>query len=907
MPSDLTMRLKEKGFSNRGAGSDVLAAWKKREPRRRDLPKPQSIAVKLGELKRGNATWWTNHPHALAALAALLDCQPDDLILPSSATPDDLGFVEFPELSPLQLLEEPCALNTRGWLGTSVIQALGQGTHAWILAPAGSGKTLAINYLRRRAPDRVVALTARTLIEASDALHVALPLVIEVELTDAATDTPAFAELTARRTNTCVIAPFRRPSRDSSANQRWSDVEWRLEAGWRERFIRWMSGRLLEPERLDVGAVLDWLKDVDPSSDLFSTPGELLPLAAWCYRKASKPTQTTKLEALADEYFTRLLNDAGRLHPWLQRTGREAIKALVQRRIGALDQPKEALPIEAWAELLPDNWAPRITDDEVRRQVDAVASERSAKNRKERASEAVAALSANQPLEAIHLLVEHGILRTQSYACLDLYPTWARRALEQRVFLDRIRAGDIRTWGLWAADQSRKSAVDEALDTLRPQTLVEIAGQLLKEQASELAVVGTIEALFAAVGRRILSGWRPTPEHMPALQALGQRQAGLMALAAHAGTYQHDIPLTRCAVGKGWRGSESWMFEAWSFSLWVSAPSDISPGMDWVLPGWARELRLADAPKDLYMPQTEPDELGHMSVDIRRLSELREVVGDVLGRCVDADVPERVESLFLPWLIIDSPARGWKPKPEHYARAMGYDLAPILGELLAAEGPETQATVVGEIWPHVGTLADGNPFWGMARLRREAPKLFHIIVAHLPAPIFESTIQRRDIIRHGDELGFLGDLPLVLQRSLLRVIARQPSSSQWSAGSRLDWVVGSLGAEDLELLVEIVPSMYTLGDVAAKRVFTLDPATGLSETRAALEKKAEHAHVWVYAAPRQHWPNLLDLIESLGVERIALCARWLARKLPLGGIDAPRMFQLLCLAESAKTGREPGS
>lgn len=894
MSIDLAGRLQQKGLSDRSAGQRVLASWKKLEPRS-SLPQAPSIAAKLGELRRGKSTWWGRHPGALEALARLLDCDRADLLGSSQPKPDDIAFIELPELPPLQTTEEPCALGAHGWLATHAFHALGQGVHAWVMAAAGAGKTLTVRFLQRRFTQELQAFSARTLAEAASRAEDALPLIVEVELTDPTTDATALAELSARRTNTCVLAPFARRAIGAEADRRWQDGPWSPPEGWRERLIRWAHTRLPESARLDVPALLEWLEDIDPASALFSTPGELLPVVAWCYRKAAPPTQKTKLEALADEHFTRMFDAAGARYPWLRREGRSTVHALVRRRVEAVDLPKEPLPFDAWAALLLTDAAPGIGDDEARRQVDAVARERSGKVRRKKAEEAIAVLAVSRPREAVHLLLEQGVLRAQPNGQLDVYPTWALRALERRIVAERIRQADIRIWGLWAADASRRSLVDEALDALTPARLVAAAAHVLQEPGNELAIVAAIEALFAACGRRMLREWKPTPEHVPTLQALGQRQTELLCWAGGVDSITPPLPLTRRPGEFAWAPLQLWMFEAWAFSLRVPRPSAIPAEVSWRLPGWADNLRLADAPEDLGFPGMYASWDGRSPDGVRSLEDLFTIVREVLRCCTDEDSPERVPLVFLPWLALDGPSRGWKPKLAHCTAVIPHPMGTILATLLEAETPEIRSPIVADIWPAITARADGDPLVGMIRLRHDNPTFFAVVAAYLPRELFDADLVHAKLDRNVVER--LGELPCDLRRSVLRVIASRIETTTSVTFWGLEPFMEVLDADDLDLLVEFASDRYQLGKIAAQRVFALDPERALVEVRAALGKMAPSASVWFFAAPRTHWRSLLDLLEIYGVGQVSWGARWIAKMLPLAGTEAPRMFRLLQPAE----------
>lgn len=866
--------------------------WKRRE-RRVKWPKAEAIAAKLGLLKKGDSTWWRNHHQAAAALAELLGCDIEELLSSPTSTASEIAFAEFPALRPLSLNEDPCFLSSHGWLGAFAARLLQQGRHAWIVASPGSGKTLAIETVRLGYSTQVCAVTTRTLSEAVGEAKSGLPLLVEVEFTDAATDDVALVELTRRRTNTCILAPFRRPTSSSDREHRWQDTTWEPEEGWRERLVRWVQGRLPDPDTLDVGEFLDWLTAIDPSGTMTATPGELLPLLAWTYRHGP-PKKRTKLSTLADEWHG-LVFAASRQHPWLQHHGRRAVHGLLRRRIENLDLRRSPLPIEIWANLLPSEVTPSVPGDEIRRQLDAVAKGRSALDRQKKAAEASAALSTSKPLEAIHLLAEHGILRTQSDGQLDIFPTWARVALERQVFFEAIKSGDSKTWGLWEVDESRRLAVDGALDEVSPRELLGLAPKVLREPEAELHTVAAIEALFSACGRRMLQGWEPTEEHVPILQELGLRQMKQLAGIFDVVEFHDEppLPLTRrsSSYDDAWRAQ--WLAEAWMFSLKVPPREFVPREARWHLPGWVRDLSLAE-PLHLPFPPVMPREsAADTPYYLRWIGALREV----LGRCVDDQPPERLTYAFLPWLFIDGPARGWNPTQEHYRDLCGSRAAGITGSLLDREPREVQIRAVAALWPLLVTQGGSNPVQGLLQLGHADQKLADLVATTIPTNVFEQDLGSARLDR---AIGsHLKALPQRLRRSTMIVVARQIRTSGIHGPLDFEHFLTDFGAEDTDILVEFAAERFQLGHEAAKRVWSLDPERALAESRAALvQKEDERAGGWFLSAPRAAEQDLLDLIEAHGKRPIRWAARWLARMLPVAGKEAPRVYRLLHKVES---------
>lgn len=896
MSEFITSLLTQKGLSARKAGERVHTLWKIREPENRDLPDPKSIGPKLGQLQRGQLTWWENHPQALAALAEILGCTVAELRSASQGPAAGIEFAEFAELPPLGANEEPCPVNERGWLWTDASYTLLQGVHVWYFAPRGAGKSLIIQYLKQRAVtgSGYSSYTARSLAEAALHSDPKVPLVVEVEIAEPKTDLTGLQELTARRTNTCILAPFRRPKLDENENARWADIEFHLGPSWRERLIRWAHGRLPEPTQLDVDGLLDWLADVDPQVKLFSTPGVLLPIVAWCYRKHRAPKQKETLDVLADEYLTRHFHTASQHNPYLRKSGPKVVDALVRRRITSVEIPHAPLSRDMWIKLMPEELVPNHSDDEVERQVKGILRERSSDGRKKKEAEAIAMLTAARAPEIIDRLVDCGVLATQANGNLDVHPPWVRRGAERRAWMHELLQEKPQQWGLLAADSSRKREVDAILDELAPSMLVDLAKRAVNEPLSELGVVAAIEALFAAFARRILlMEWRPVKAQIPTLQALGKCQADLLDRIADFWNDGLPGPVTRMDIHESWYSI--CRFEAWVFSLSVPRPSSVQQRLNWVFPGWAENLRLADAPKQLDYPHASTRLPEH----VRNTVELVPWVREVLKLCRDNEIPQDVSEVFLPWLIIDGHSSGNRVQPEQWNEMMKWgSTCEQLAAVLTKESIEVQRRIVLEAWPYVKKQHNQeHPVWALIEQQRRAPKFFELFVKHLPLSAFEAELRNAKL--ENAELQGLEKLPLEFRRAVLRAIAARLENSNRSTPYELDKFMKTLGLEDVDLLVQFVGYHYSVAYAAAARVFVIDQERALQETQAALEQGEKAMTIWFYQAPTSLLPTLVQMLEAHEGDNVSRLRHWLATNIAKAGALAPRVFQLLQRASAA--------
>ena len=854
---DLAVALDAKDLSHRRAGEEVLAAWKKRE-RRSSYPTSAAIGAKIGLLAKGNRTWWRNHERALDALADVLACKPSDLLPTAEAGPALIGFPDFAEMAGLLPGQDPCAVNADGWLGTRVDAALHEGGRWWFLASPGSGKSLAVRVLRQRRGSTIVSTTTRTLAEAVRDAKDDVPIVIEVEHADPSTNVSALIELTNHHASVCVLAPFGRPQEIDG----WTDHVWGLEPGWDERLIAWVQTRLPSDRRVDPSDILDWLDVIDPRRQVFETPGDLMPLIARASR-AGLPTRKEGLSGFAREWLAQKCTTIS--EPWLRRIGPEVLQHLVTQHLHRVDLPATPLSISAWAELVPvDVLAPQPK----------APSPRLAKKTSAATTTSLEPTSM-LPVEVIHALADSGLLQTFE-GHLDTFPRWVRVALERDVIVDTVKRGDT-AWALWAVDESRHDLVDDAIDALTPTDLIKAISRVESDN-DDLAHVAAIEALFSAVGRRMLNTtWRPTTEMMPTLQQLGLRQLRLLDTSPQLVSDASLVPLTRYRPNdQGW--DASWLAEAWTFSVNVPRPPT-APEAAWQLPGWATDLRIAAAPS-----------LPFPVRDAGRMLRLLRAARTVVERTSDEDLPAKVDLLLLPWIVIDGSLHRWKLEERHTQAFFGSVTLSLIGELLKGEPDHVCERAVTTAWPAL-LARFSDPFEVLRFLREQHNSFFDVVVEHVPLSVFEDAITGMKTSRFEPKVAALVALPERLRRCALRAVAQLTISTRHPIW-KLDEVVAGLNHDDIDLLVEFAAERYSVGRAATSRVWELDPDRALAEALNALTKSAESKGWWFYNAPGTYLTPLLDEIRDLK-PRPAWTRRWLATVLSRAGTQATRVFTMM--------------
>jgi hypothetical protein len=891
---DVPSRLREFGKSDRALAQLVHDRVARAHPRR-VLP-ATSIGPKLGLLRRGVVTWWRNPSHAayLTALADLLRCDPEDLVGATTAPVEPSPFLDFPEL-PAAAAQSPAPLYRGATLGDLAAQVLDARQVVWLIVPDGGGKSLAVRHAQRARPDRAAA-TVRTLAQAEALLAGDRPLLVEVERPAPFTDDRA--ALPAGRSAVCVLAPFDPPT---ALARLFLVREPELGPDWRARMLAWANAHLDEPRRIDAEGWTDWLEAFDPDGAAVRTPGDLLALLA-CASRQGVPTNRTRLETLARSIVAGRCAALGREHRWLGRFGEEGFGALVRARFEerALRRP---LATEAWARLLPAEWTPSPEPGRAAELIDRLANERAPKAREKARAELTELHARAAPAVAIEQMRSAGLLAAARDGGLEPSPTWVRDALEGACVAAMLGAGDPTRWGTPSADLSRRAVVDAALDKASPPVLVGLAREVTDREAVVLGEVAATEALFAAVGRRLYQGWRPTREQCEPLQRLGQRQWSLLSTLPSTPTVQGRIPLTRRLDREDTAHCARWYTEAWAFTVGVPAPTGDDAPYDWRFAGWKRALRIADLAGDLPVmsfpmspvgPGSEwhaPTARGPRGFPLtpserRAYLPFAELALELLGRASDEGPPDRVPlALQVPTLLM-ALDRGWGLS----ASQVGDLFRTRALDLLFALRPETH-----DVWRTLGPslwapLAVGNDPWTLDRLWGVDRRLFDVVAAQLPFDALRAacpTLPGTDVI---DALRALR--PARDVQRLLRTHLESAINEPFRLDERvLRAIIGTLDERDLDVLARCAGDGFSLGLLAAARVWELDRDRATSETRGALEAgDGARSYAWLIGAPRDAWSLLLDLLVAASPTPATL--RWLAERIGVGGPLAPRMFEV---------------
>lgn len=866
-------RLKKAFRSDRKAAARLFPIWKKlaREEVDRERSTQQALANRLGMLHRhGDSTgWWEERPELCQQLADLVEMEVGDIFRPRASPPDVVAFREFPALPPLRHGDSPSRTSSSGSVFEITQNALRMArSRHWIRVPPGGGKSLTIALLLLHYPAEVTALTVTQLRRAGAPDPGSLqPLVVEVEEPDPEHDARTLAALESLPVPVVILAAFDCPldhapagSLSPSPSRVWRTINGAPVDGWLERMLVWITERLDRTRRdtkLDKEVALAWQRRNPGVAQEIQTPGDLLALCADLDQHGD--------DGSARDRATRWLETVGvrSLPPDTPATWRDhaSMKSLREMIQGNLTDQARALghrPFEHWAELVPERARPRVVGD------------------------------APGALMAVSYLRAGGLLRASRDGYIG-FPVWVAKTIEQQRVHELFKETSVSTWGLLAGDQSRQKVIDDALDALPVSGLRKVARQQLETMPTQkkrsFAQVAAMEATVAALARRLTSV-KATEEDAALGEQLLDLQLQHLVSGRSVGEYRR--PTTR-------RERNEWFLTGWAISL--SRPdtrTDVPEDLRWILPGWARQLRLAEV-KHHWFPWSTLDPWG-ASEPVRRLALLAE---QVLERLERQPIPRDVPRLILPALLL---AEAWELEPKHLeALAGSWDevfFASALGNLDASRKPHLAAL----LWDLAGkTCSPDAPAPVAERLMhlrlRHAP-LVPFVVEHLLPDVVNATAREAGTHRRYGQRGSCTTFDPEELR-LLGPASRTAAVRGWLAmdrapAGRFDEareLVRVLDGDDLELVLDVIRNVD--GDVAAEfasRIWSALPRHALEESVMAFDQGLASAEGWFHAAPREQLGSLLRHVEKKPLP--GWLQSWALRRLLDAGPHAESLFRL---------------
>lgn len=595
-------------YSEFGSYEKLAQALIARFPDIKWPPQARSLAAKIGLLDREDPTWWLNREMETASLAELLDLPVADLGVQSRTSSHLFSFSGFPGLEPFDLMREKSwvlaearrdpkkSINEFGegvldqWLEPAVRMSFRPPSDLeWLHVPDDLERQLLVTGLAAAAnyEVRVVEILA----DAADSLRGRKPLVVSVVADGGEKDLLALMDrpegagllviapfMPAVHETTISSSPYRGFEKRTSSEREERLLEltsgafpcwtWTLLPDWRERLLKAVEVRLnrhAADTHFSAQGVKSWLERFDAHEQWFSTTSELIQLCQIGHAISEK-----KLPAPNDpDAGKKLVNLLFKEKPLYQSM---QIQQLAQARWNRPELAwRDGLPMESWLSL-----APPVTGTTVRNELDAIAHGKTQPERKKAADRVAKMLEAGNP----DALLSSGLIKKCVQGNFDFeHPTLAGLLVRDRL-MRQIAKEPLTSWALACFDPERRLVVDAALDAVSVEHLMAATERLLQEVPDSAVTVGASEALFMAVGRRILNGSVIPPALMPVAKSVIERM---------------DLTTADWALPDLWsRPVESedeklaWITACWAWSLLPNAPFAMPD--NWWFPGWSNSL-----------------------------------------------------------------------------------------------------------------------------------------------------------------------------------------------------------------------------------------------------------------------------------------------------------------------------
>lgn len=526
------------------------------------------LGNKIGELNNGKTTWWAKRPDKMKCLSVLLGLDENALSLDQESNPHVFRFGSFPNCPPLDLMRENAWEISEPRLmsgNQEVVPGRYQSKPTlsrWLSAEPLTGRTDCIEWLqisdsmeydlltRKLAATGGAQMVSRQSLQDVinvDIAHVRRPVPLVVAVRDVAQGSDV-VDLCRHRANVplLIISPWTPPelptagSADGQEKISLNHWVWSKLPNWRDRLLLWVYKRI-ERQR-DNDSPCDFLRGIcqtildkcDTGHQWFACIDDVLTLCHVVSRQ-----QDAELEGVlkGKDALTEL--------PKLLFDGDKESLAHLQHIIRARWQRWDL----SWqGDLSLDAW-----------------------------------MALSKSPYSVDLLLRSKLLVHKNEGYSFAHPVVVRLLLCGQL-INQLREDPVAEWNPACFDGERRPLLDAALDVLEPRQLSELATKLLQEPDSAESV-GAGEALYAAIGRRLLRG-------------------------ARIGTYGSDIAAGSLGIAKRvldrlrWKDdflgpwsrpinapSEllEWISVCWAWSLENVPGVDVTPS-SWLFPGWSNDL-----------------------------------------------------------------------------------------------------------------------------------------------------------------------------------------------------------------------------------------------------------------------------------------------------------------------------
>ena len=579
--------------------------------------KPRSLGAKIGELDKRKVTWWINNPDKAQALSDFLEISLAELGLHQKTNDHTFVFDDFPELPHLDLKREtPFKLGdfTLGPSQKKPKQAWESelDISEWLKSSASFRSPYEISWLcihdelQRVLFSKHLDVTARfnvifvdKLQEAGEILKEYKPLIISVRYDGGEDDLSALADRP-DSFGTLIIAPHMLVIRDEtgpledfswesltsnktqkrirqlSKSGQYSDIKrwiWTPLPDWKHFLINWVGARLRSKEvdtLFSANEINDWINSFDANNLWFKESKDIMLLCNMAHnmgeRKLPKPSDREAGKKLVQAIFKQE-----------EQTQIYAIKKIAESRWSNTEVSWDGgLPLEGWNILSLTDTTKLDLDDLIKIAHGKTLTER---------NEALELFKLKRLSGSAVALVDSGVIEETTSGSFDFQSKTLANLMIRDLLMQNMINGDL-SWAWTCFDNSRRLLIDAVLNSVPTDTLTLVANKLTQATPDSVEDIGVSEALFIALGKRIVSNELITPDLV--FTNLAKKVVSRLELFYEEEMHSWDLPAPLSRPIDSESEKLVWINTCWSWSLIPNVSIKMPP--HWLFPGWAEVL-----------------------------------------------------------------------------------------------------------------------------------------------------------------------------------------------------------------------------------------------------------------------------------------------------------------------------
>lgn len=447
----------------------------------------RSLGAKIGQLNRGDSSWWLKREDATNCLSELLEIDRDDLGLHQKTGRHMYALPHFPDFPPLDLMREDywCIAKPElllkeqsekygryytmpsldGWLSPQGFIHAGKKLE-WLQVTDSTEFELLTRKLAVMGYHQFASYNSleQPLLQDIGLVRNQKPLILAIHGNPEVDD---LNELVTYRQGAPLLIispsplPDLTPKEKNETTITREDVNswaWTFLPKWREKLTQWLEQRLYKlkiDSFFSSGAMEKWLGRFDPSGKWFVSVEDVLVLCQAVSESEKRLTTTGNAEDAKALLSLLFGND---------KTNLDFLKSLIEERWKRWDLDLEGdLEQKAWTEM-------------------------------------ANGLCSFETLLDKQLIV----LGSNGY---DFQRPIVIRLLLRSHLMQALNSSELTAWAQACFDNQRRPFLDAALDAIDIDRLEEIAEQLVIQLAEEPAsaeILGACESVFVAIGRRII-------------------------------------------------------------------------------------------------------------------------------------------------------------------------------------------------------------------------------------------------------------------------------------------------------------------------------------------------------------------------------------------------------------------